>query len=406
MVGGVSSTPRSVAEQLSDAPLVRDTILAAASAARDGSSGAMTHSWVFTGAPGSGRAQAALAFAAALECTGPQPGCGHCPDCRAVLEGAHTDVVRVVPQALSIGVDFVRETIIAGAHRMPTTARWRVLIIEDADRLSASAADALLKTVEEPPERTVIIFCAPSTDPLDFSTTLNSRCRHVYVPTPSVEEIVRILVEEEHATEADARLAAHASLRHIGRARRLVTTPTMQRRRAAVLNLAELITHGDTAFQAMYSLVKAIDKEAEEEYAQADEQERHNLERSLGLGGRGRGAQKAARGSAGALKELEKQQKLRLTRRRRDVLDLALVDLAGLYRDALMVAVGAAGTVAPIHPDFAPLAGELAAEVGEQGLVACLDAVAICRGHVRDNVTPTIATDGLVGRLRLAYKVH
>lgn len=417
-----------MAERLADTPSVRDAVLGAARAAREArrdaapgeaadggaggaagnageapSSSAMTHSWVFTGAPGSGRSQAALAFAAALECTGEEPGCGRCRECRAVLEGAHTDVVRVVPQALSIGVDYVRETIIAGAHRLPTVSPWRVVIIEDADRLSASAADALLKTVEEPPSRTVIVFCAPSTDPQDFSTTLRSRCRHVYVPSPSVAEITRLLVEEEGATEHDARLAAQASMRHIGRARRLVTTPSMQQRRAAVLNLAELIRHGDQAFQAMYTLVKAMEKEATEAFAEEDAAERERLERSLGAGGRGKGAQKAARGAAGMVKELEKAQRMRTTRRRRDLLDLALVDLAGLYRDALLLAVGA--TVEPVHPDFSGLAGELARGVGERGLVQCLDAIAVCRRHISENVQFSIATDGLVGRLRQAYGV-
>lgn len=417
-----------MAERLADTPSVRDAVLGAARAAREArrdaapgeaadggaggaagnageapSSSAMMHSWVFTGAPGSGRSQAALAFAAALECTGEEPGCGRCRECRAVLEGAHTDVVRVVPQALSIGVDYVRETIIAGAHRLPTVSPWRVVIIEDADRLSASAADALLKTVEEPPSRTVIVFCAPSTDPQDFSTTLRSRCRHVYVPSPSVAEITRLLVEEEGATEHDARLAAQASMRHIGRARRLVTTPSMQQRRAAVLNLAELIRHGDQAFQAMYTLVKAMEKEATEAFAEEDAAERERLERSLGAGGRGKGAQKAARGAAGMVKELEKAQRMRTTRRRRDLLDLALVDLAGLYRDALLLAVGA--TVEPVHPDFSGLAGELARGVGERGLVQCLDAIAVCRRHISENVQFSIATDGLVGRLRQAYGV-
>ncbi|WP_422695943.1 DNA polymerase III subunit delta' [Corynebacterium mastitidis] len=423
-MGAVSTSPRSVAERLADTPSVRDVVLGAARAAREAprdvapgeaadggvgeaagtsSSSAMTHSWVFTGAPGSGRSQAALAFAAALECTGEEPGCGRCRECRAVLEGAHTDVVRVVPQALSIGVDYVRETIIAGAHRLPTVSPWRVVIIEDADRLSASAADALLKTVEEPPSRTVIVFCAPSTDPQDFSTTLRSRCRHVYVPSPSVAEITRLLVEEAGATEHDARLAAQASMRHIGRARRLVTTPSMQQRRAAVLNLAELIRHGDQAFQAMHALVKAMEKEATEAFAEEDAAERERLERSLGAGGRGKGAQRAARGTAGMVKELEKAQRMRTTRRRRDLLDLALVDLAGLYRDALLLAVGA--TVEPVHPDFSGLAGELARGVGERGLVQCLDAIAVCRRHISENVQFSIATDGLVGRLRQAYGV-
>ena len=187
----------------------------------------MTHSWLFTGPPGSGRSQAALAFAAALVCTDPnEVGCGRCKGCRDALSGQHTDIVHVVPKELIIKTDYIRE-IVAQAARMPTVAPYRVLIIENADRLATSIttapADALLKTVEEPPERTVIIMCTPSTDPQDFSQTLRSRCRHVYVPSPSEDELVRILVEEEEgASEHDARLAAVSSLRHIGRARLLV----------------------------------------------------------------------------------------------------------------------------------------------------------------------------------------
>ncbi|MGV0359426.1 DNA polymerase III subunit delta', partial [Corynebacterium mastitidis] len=107
--------------------------------------------------------------------------------------------------------------------------------------------------------------------------------------------------------------------------------------------------------------------------------------------------------AAGMVKELEKAQRMRTTRRRRDLLDLALVDLAGLYRDALLLAVGA--TVEPVHPDLSGLAGELARGVGERGLVQCLDAIAVCRRHISENVQFSIATDGLVGRLRQAYGV-
>ena len=393
-------------------PALARTIARAAESPRDLAAGrrprppaAVTPPRLFTGAPGSGRSHAALALAAALECEDPdEPGCGRCRGCRAVLGGAHTDVVRVAPDGLSIGVDVARDEITAHAHRLPTVGRWRVVIVEEADRLSAAAADALLKTVEEPPERTVLIFLAPSTDPEDFSTTLRSRCRHVYVPPPSLERLERILIEEEGASQADARLAAAASLRHVGRARLLVRDRSMQTRRAQVLNLAELVNHGDAAFRAVNQLVRSVDKEATDAHAEADARERAKLEESLGRGGKGRGVAKALRGSAGAIRELEKAQKMRHTRRKRDLLDLSLVDLAGIYRDALMKRSGA--DVAPTHPDFAPLAEELAENVSAAGLVACLDAVATCRRHIAENVQFAIATDALVGRLRLAYQAR
>ncbi|CAM4294337.1 DNA polymerase III subunit delta' [Corynebacterium hadale] len=405
------ANPRSVAERLADAPHVRDVILSAAASAREqllidapADQYAMTHSWLFTGPPGSGRSQAAMAFAAALVCTDPhEVGCGRCAGCRDALADQHADVVHVVPKELIIKTEYIRD-IVAQAARMPTVAAHRVLIIENADRLHPAAADALLKTVEEPPERTVIIMLAPSTDPEDFSQTLRSRCRHLYIPSPSESELVRILIDEEGASEHDARLAAATSLRHVGRARLLVRNPDIQQRRARAINLAELIFHGAQAFQAVGSLVKATEKEAVDAYAEEDAAERAKLEQALGMGAKGKGAAKALRGAASSIKELESRQKARGTRRKRDVFDLVLVDLAGVYRDALVVQSGA--DVPLTHPDFEPLARAVADRVPAAGLVACQDAIAQCRARLHQSVTPTVAFNGMIGHLRIACGVR
>lgn len=382
---------------------MRDTILAAAAAARgaDGAgSHAMTHSWLFTGPPGAGRSTSALAFAAALVCTDPvEIGCGRCQSCRDVFDGSHTDVVHIVPHELVIRVKTVRE-IIQQASRLPTVSSFRIIVIDDADRFSGEAADAFLKTVEEPPESTVIIMCAPSTDPEDFSTTLRSRCRHLYVPAPSSSEIVRLLMAEEGASEQVAQLAAAASLRHVGRARRLVRSEAAQRRRSSAINIAELVFHGDQAFQAVAALVKSADAEAKDAYAEADQEEREKLENALGMGAKGKGAAKALRGVAAPVKELEAAQKARGTRRLRDVLDLTLVDLAGIYRDAMMIRSGSA--VELVHPDFEGLSREIAGRVDVAGLTECLDAIAECRERLDQAVLPVIAFNGMLGRIRIA----
>lgn len=398
---------RTVAERLSGTPSVRSVILEAAAAARGvegADSHAMTHSWLFTGPPGAGRSVAARAFAAALVCTDPDVvGCGTCQACRDAFAGTHTDVVHIVPEELTIKIDHVR-SIIQQASRLPTVAAWRVVIIDDADRFTPQAADAFLKTVEEPPESTVIIMCAPSTDPEDFSTTLRSRCRHLYIPAPSTEEIVRLLVEEEGAPEAHARLAAATSLRHVGRARRLVGNKSAQVRRASAINIAEQVFHGDQAFQAVAKLVKSADAEAKDAYAEADRQEREKLESALGMGAKGKGAAKALRGVASSLKELEDQQKARGTRRLRDVLDLTLIDLAGIYRDAMVV--GSGSDLALVHPDYEGLSEELAGRVDLAGLTDCLDAIAECRTRLTQNVLPIIAFNGMIGRIRFACNAH
>ena len=395
-----------MAERLADIPSVRSVILAAAAAAR-GVEGApahaMTHSWLFTGPPGAGRSTSALAFAAALVCTDPEAlGCGRCQSCRDVFAGAHTDVVHVVPQELVIKVKTVRE-IIAQASRLPTISPYRIIIIDDADRFSFEAADAFLKTVEEPPASTVIIMCAPSTDPEDFSTTLRSRCRHLYVPAPSTSEIVRLLMEEEGASEQVARLAAVTSLHHVGRARRLVRSEEAQLRRGIAINLAELVFHGDQAFKAVAALVKSADAAAKDAYADADQEERDKLENALGMGAKGKGAARALRGTASSIKELEAAQKARGTRRLRDVLDLTLVDVAGIYRDAIVIRSGSG--VELVHPDFEGLSREIAERVDVAGLTECLDAIVECRERLDQSVLPVIAFNGMLGRIRLACGV-
>ncbi|MEZ2121805.1 DNA polymerase III subunit delta' [Corynebacterium sp. CCM 9203] len=407
-----------VFDRVAGSPAVRRTLTSAAASARTRaarrgrddteSTGAteagMTHSWLFTGPPGSGRSVAALAFAAALVCGDPNStGCGRCTACRTALAGTHADVIHVVPHELSISVSRMRD-VIRDASKRPTTADWRVVVIEDADRLSDAAANALLKTVEEPPERTVIILCAPSTDPRDIAITLRSRCRHVYIPTPAIPDVARILVRELGVAEGDANLAAAASAGHIGRARNLVRSTAAQQRRAQVLGLARLVYEGDLAFREVTNLIRTIETEAGETLDALDERETEKLAVALGMGAKGKGTVKALRGTRTEIKDLEEKQKRRRTRYLRDALDLSLVDLAGLYRDALLTSSGAQ-EVQRIHPDMAEIVDKLAERNTAEALVACLDAVTLCRESLGQSVRPVVAMDALVGRLRKACGV-
>lgn len=368
---------------------------------------AMTHSWLFTGPPGSGRSVAARAFATALVCENPErTGCGECEQCRSAAAGTHPDLLWIRTDGVSIPVEQVREIIRTSAV-LPSVARWRVVIVEDADRLGDSGANALLKSVEEPPAHTVFLLCAPSTDPEDISITLRSRCRHLYVPTPTIAEVEAVLRADETLglTEEQAQWAAEVSGGHIGRARHLAMEDAARTKRAAALKLPGLIYHADGGYRFIAELVKSATAESAATVAGRENREREELETSLGLGATGRGVARAQAGSAGQIKELEKVQKNRRTRMLRDSLDLALIDIAGLYRDAMMIAVDAVGEQGEpvggfLHPDQQKVSRELARRNSPEALVRCFDAVAQCRETLQRNVKPEVALMGMVGRLR------
>ncbi|SIR94711.1 DNA polymerase III subunit delta' [Williamsia sterculiae] len=360
----------------------------------------MTHAWLFTGPPGSGRSVAAKCFAAALQCQTPDElGCGHCHACTTVMAGTHGDVRHIVPEGLSLPVKLMRE-VVATAARRPSTGRWQVVIVEDADRLTEGAANALLKMVEEPPPRTVFLLCAPSIDPEDIAVTLRSRCRHVALTVPSVDAIAAVLTERDAVEETTARWAASVSGGHVGRARRLATDPDARRARMDALGLARAATAESTAYAAAEALVAAADAAAKAISAELDEPEREELRTALGAGGTGKGAAGALRGSAGIIKDLEKRQKSRTTRMSRDTLDLALVDLAALFRDGL--AASYASPVAMMHPDMSKQSADMGAYARPEELLECIEAVLECREVLGLNVKPRFAVDAMVARIGAA----
>ncbi|RMI29294.1 DNA polymerase III subunit delta' [Nocardia stercoris] len=401
----------SVFDRMVGQDAVRAELTAAAVAARSGvPSSAMTHSWLFTGPPGSGRSVAALCFAAALQCTDPgTPGCGQCHACTTTMAGTHGDVRRVVPEGLSIGTKEMRE-IVQVAARRPSTGRWQVVVVEDADRLTEAAGNVLLKVVEEPPARTVFLLCAPSEDPEDISVTLRSRCRHVHLVTPSVPAIAQVLRERDGLAADVADWAASISGGHVGRARRLATDDQARARRQRALALVGATARPGAAYAAADELVKSAEDEAKQVSASRDEREKDELATALGAGGTGKGTASATRGSAGALKDLERRQKSRATRTGRDALDRALIDVAGLYRDALAVRLGAATTgtrgaatgVALTHPDLPDQIRELADTIRPEGLLRSLEAVLACREALDLNVKPRFAVAAMVAGLLAA----
>jgi len=388
---------------------VEAELVAAATAARGDSThsamttGNMTHAWLITGPPGSGRSIAALCFAAALQCTSDGvPGCGECRACTTTMAGTHGDVRRIIPEGLSIGVDEMRN-IVQIASRRPGTGRWQVVVVEDADRLTEGAANALLKVVEEPPPSTVFLLCAPSVDPEDIAITLRSRCRHIALVTPRVDAIAQVLIDTDGLSDADARWAASVSGGHVGRARRLATDEQARRRRERALGLARDAATPSRAYAAAEELVATAEDEAKSLTGDRNESETEELRTALGAGGTGKGTAGALRGATGALKDLEKRQKSRHTRASRDALDRALIDLATYFRDALLVSSGA-GAVAANHPDMADKVASMAAVVPPDRLLRCIEAVLECREALAVNVKPKFAVDAMVATVGQALR--
>lgn len=384
-------------------------LTAAATAARqrvpgqgwDESDARMVHAWLFTGPPGSGRSVAAMSFAAALQCEHPEiVGCGECRACHTVLAGTHADVQLLAPQGVNILLKDVKETIHRAASR-PGTGRWQIVVVEEADRLTEQSGNALLKVVEEPPSRTVFLLCSPTTDPMDIMVTLRSRSRNVALRQPDPASVETALLADSGIDPDLARWAASVSSGHVGRARWLATDEATRERREVVLQLPMVMHNPGRAFPLAERLVSAAEQEAVARNTEADEREVEELRTALGAGGTGKGTASAGRGASGAVKELERTQKSRRTRSTRDSLDLALVDLAGFYRDALMAAIGARD-VSQVHPDKADESARLGGHYPAASILGAVEAVQQCRGAIEVNVKPKFAVAAMVGAIREA----
>ena len=345
----------------------------------------MTHAWLFTGPPGSGRSNAARAFAAALLCD--RGGCGQCHSCRTALPGSHADVTLVRTTQLSLKVDEVRELVRKAAMR-PTGRRWQILVVEDADRLTEQAADALLKSLEEPAERTVWLLCAPTVE--DVVPTIRSRTRGLVLRTPTPDAVARVLVERDGVGEALAVFAARASQGHIGRARALATDEASRIRRREVLALPSRLVDLGACLNAAANLVDTAAEEAAPVVAELDRKEKADLQQLVGAGERG----PKARGAQAVLRELVEQQKTRAKRLQRDALDRSLTDLISFYRDVLMVQTGASAPL--VNEELRAEVNAVAQGSSPEVSVRRIEAILGCREAVESNVPPLLAAEAMM----------
>jgi len=352
---------------------------------------AMTHAWLLTGPPGSGRSVAARAFAAALEC--PQHGCGECRECRTAVDGTHADVDVIATEGLSIKVEQARELAAMSALR-PSVGPWRVIIIEDADRLTERAADALLKAIEEPVARTVWILCAPSLE--DVVITIRSRSRHVRLRTPPAEAVAELLNRRDGVEMPMAMYAARAAQSHVGLARRLARDEGARIRRRDVISLAGRIHGVGDAIGAAADLASIADEESTAAASERDAAERQRLMEVLGADPSARTQPPHIRSQ---LSGLEREQKARATRHSRDVLDRSLVDLLSVYRDALILHSGAA--LGLVNQDSLPIVQGVARSMSAEQLLQAMDAIGTARERIGLNVAPLLALEAMAISLRV-----
>lgn len=352
---------------------------------------AMTHAWLLTGPPGSGRSVAAKAFAAALQC--PDGGCGTCRECRTALEGTHADVDVIATEGLTLTVKLARELVLLAARR-PSVGRWRVIVIEDADRLHERAADALLKALEEPVARTVWILCAPSLE--DVIITIRSRSRQVRLRTPPVEAVAALLVRRDGVDPAMASFAARAAQCHVGLARRLARNEGARIRRNDVISLAVRIRSVGDAVGAAADLDSIAKEEAVASSTERDVAERSRLLETLGADPAARTQPPHVRAQVAAL---DREQKTRATRFIRDVIDRSLMDLLSIYRDALVLHTGA--SIGLVNQDMTEQVRQLAAVLSPERLLACMDAIGTARERIGANVHPLLALEAMAISLQL-----
>src|SRR6187402_3384996 len=353
----------------------------------------LTHSWLITGPPGSGRSILAYAFAAALIA---RPGDEAATEAQ-VQAGTHPDLAVLSTDRVLISIEEVRR-LVAASQFSPSVGRYRVMVIEDADRMTERTSNVLLKALEEPPPRTVWILCAPSE--ADLIPTIRSRVRTVRLRVPTVDEVADLIEQRDGVSRSEAERAAREAQSHIGMAHRLATSEDARARRRRTLELALGIRSVSGAVIAAAELIEVADDDAKAITAERDAEERESALRSLGIepGGTVPPALRAQ------LKALEEDQKRRATRSLRDGLDRILVDLLSLYRDILLLQLGVA-----VEPVNLAIYGQLeiaAAAATPARTLQTLDAIAEARVRIAGNVAPALALEAvLISAIRRADTV-
>lgn len=358
-----------------------DAVALLADAARDPA--ALAHAWLITGPPGSGRSTLAHAFAAALIAEGPDDTA----TMRQVLAGSHPDLVALRTEGVIITIAQARD-LAARSYFAPSLGRYRVIVMEDADRMTERTSNVLLKALEEPPERTVWVLCAPSD--ADLLPTIRSRVRTLRLREPDVDDVARLLIARTGVDPAAAEQAARHAQRHIGMAQRLATDEASRRRRDETLRAVLRVRSIGDVVDVAGEIVQAATADAKALTAERDEAERAALLRTIGLADGAR-IPPAVRAQVTALEE---EQKRRATRSLRDGLDRVLTDLQSMFRDVAMLQFGRDDDI--INRELMDELRALADAWQPERTLLVLDHLADTRQAIEQNAQPALALESLL----------
>lgn len=351
----------------------------------------MTHAWLITGPPGSGRSTIALAFAAALVC--PTGGCGTCLDCKNAMAGTHVDIEHIVPEGLIYSVEDTR-ALIERAALAPSRSHWHIIVIEDVDRFRAEAASTLLKSLEEPPPATVWLLCAPTSD--DVFETIRSRCRQVVLNTPSLDSIAQQLVSKYGIDAKMAKFAAQAAQGHIGRARALASDKAVRERREEILDMPTRVHSVVSCFEMAANIVASANADTDAIVEPLDEQDEENIRTAFGDGAEGfKGVERQIKS---AVKALEKRAKDRRRRVLSDQFDRVLLDLTGFYRDVLVLQSGS--SVELINEENRQKVQKVASTSTPEQTLKRIDVIRETRDNLLANVNPVSAFESMLVTFR------
>ena len=355
----------------------------------DGRADGVHHAWLFTGPPGSGRSQIAQAFAAALLCT--DKGCGSCNSCEMIRIGNHPDLNVLATERVQISIDEIREYIDTSQFE-PAVGNYRIMLIEDADRMAERSSNLLLKSLEEPPRGTIWLLCAPSAD--DMLPTIRSRVRRVMLKVPSVADVAALLTNKFGIEPELATASAAQAQSHVGMARRLATNGEARERRLRSLKVAGNIVSIPDAMRASAAWLDIAKRDADQLTTERDEFERIELLERMGFSSE----QALTPAARSQMKKLEEAQKRRATRSFRDGIDRILIDLLGMFRDVISLQLSSNSPLT--NEDLRPGLTMLAGEFTQAQVLHICDLIDKSRQRINDNVRDSFVLQALAISMR------